>query len=75
MRQVIDTTDLPAAVLVERRHMPNRRSIWRGGRRNADWMSRPIGAWRHLEQRLSPWRHWIGKLPLPGLSTERHTHQ
>jgi hypothetical protein len=34
-----------------------------------------IGAWRHLEQRLSPWRQWIAKLPRPGLSAHRETRQ
>jgi hypothetical protein len=73
MQNVIDATDLPPVIVVERRHLRDRRGWWRGGRRNEDWMRRPIGAWRHLEQRLSPWRLWIGKLPLPGLATHRPT--
>jgi len=32
-----------------------------------------VGAWRNLEQRLSPWRQWIAKLPLPSLSSRRGT--
>jgi hypothetical protein len=67
----MDTTDLPVVVVVDRRRQPDRRSWWRGGRRNADWMSRPIGAWRHLEARLSPWRQWIAKLPLPVPAPQR----
>src|SRR5450759_749216 len=74
MEEVIDATDVPP-VVVECRHLPDRRSFWRGGRRNADWMRRPIGAWRHMEQRLSPWRQWIAKLPRPGLSAHRQTRQ
>jgi hypothetical protein len=75
MHEVFDATDVPPLVVVERRHLRDRRSFWRGGRRNTDWMSRPIGAWRNLEQRLSPWRQWIAKLPLHGLSAHRETRQ
>jgi hypothetical protein len=78
MQEVIDATDLtdlPTVMVVDRRHLPDRRGWWRGGRRNTDWMSRPIGAWRHLEQRLSPWRQWISKLPLPGPSARRQARQ
>jgi hypothetical protein len=57
-----EPTDIPPLVLVERRHTPDRRGFWRGGRRNTDWMNRPIGAWRSLESRLSPWRQWLGTL-------------
>jgi hypothetical protein len=64
MQELSDATDVPPVVGVERRHLPDRRGFWRGGRRNTDWMSRPIGAWRHLEQSLSPWRQWISRLPL-----------
>ena len=52
MQEFSDTTDIPPVIVVERRHLPDRRDFWRGGRRNTDWMSRPIGAWRHLEQSL-----------------------
>jgi hypothetical protein len=75
MPEVIDTTDVPPVIIVERRHLPDPRSGWRGGRRNTDWMSRPIGAWRQLEQSLSPWRHWIMSLPMLGVSVRRPTHQ
>jgi hypothetical protein len=75
MQEVIDPTDVPAVIVVERRHVPDPRNVWRGGRRNTDWMNRPIGAWRQLEQRLSPWRHWITKLPLPGVSAHHQTSQ
>jgi hypothetical protein len=61
MQEFSDTTDLPPVIVVERRHLPDRRGLWRGGRRNTDWTSRPIGAWRHLEQRLGPWRQWLAR--------------
>jgi hypothetical protein len=62
MQQFIDTADVPAVVLVERRHRPNRRSWWRGGRRNTDWTNRPVDAWRDMEHGLQPWRQWLMKL-------------
>jgi hypothetical protein len=68
MQDVQTRIDLPDVVFVERRHAPDRRIVWRGGRRNTDWMNRPIGAWRQLEQRGAGWRHWLAKLPL----THRH---
>ncbi len=52
MRLIIgDMTDVPAPVpLVDRRRNPDRRSVWRGGRRNSDWVNRPPHAWRALER-------------------------
>lgn len=64
MHDVQKATDVPYLVVVERRHTPDRRSGWRGGRRNTDWFTRPIGGWRQLEQQLVGWRHWLAKLPL-----------
>ena len=52
--------DLPVVIATERRHTPDRRGTWRGGRRSTDWTERPIGAWRHLEQQFSGWRRWSG---------------
>lgn len=63
MQEIIAVTDLPPVVLIERRHTPDRRAVWRGGRRNTDWVNRPLGAWKHFEQSFSPWRQWL-KLPL-----------
>jgi len=63
MRQALEPLDLPPVVVVERRRTPDRRQCWRGGRRNTDWINRPAGAWRHLEQQSSPWRQWLAKLP------------
>jgi hypothetical protein len=36
-------------IVVERRRTPDRRMEWRGGRRDADWLSRPSGALKRLE--------------------------
>jgi hypothetical protein len=63
MQEIIAVCDLPPVVLIERRHTPDRRAAWRGGRRNSDWANRPTGAWRHFEQRLF-WRQFLAKLPL-----------
>ena len=40
----LDSQELPAVVTVERRCTPERRTMWRGGRRDADWLNRPPGA-------------------------------
>ena len=37
--------DAPLIVSVERRRQPDRRTVWRGGRRDTDWINRPPGAW------------------------------
>jgi hypothetical protein len=70
MQEIFDTSDVSRVTVVERRHIPDRRGFWRGGRRNTDWMSRPIGAWRHLEESLSPWRRWFGRV-----TSRRETRQ
>lgn len=41
--------DIPQAVLCERRRFPDRRTVWRGGRRDTDWIDRPSGAWGRFE--------------------------
>jgi len=69
MQEFSDAADHPPVIVVERRHLPDRRNFWRGGRRNTDWMRRPIGAWRHLEQSLSPWRQWFTRRPQPATPT------
>jgi hypothetical protein len=74
MQEVIGATDIPPVIAVERRRLPDQRAVWRGGRRNTDWTSRPIGAWRQLEH-VAPWRRWVAKLPLPGVSAHRQTQQ
>jgi hypothetical protein len=63
MRENLDLQDLPPIVIVERRHLPDRRTTWRGGRRNTDWTNRPLGAWAQLERQLSSWRpYWFARL-------------
>ena len=59
-----DFCDAPPIVTVERRHTPDRRTDWRGGRRDTDWLSRPIGAWDHLQHIMTPWRQWVARGPL-----------
>jgi hypothetical protein len=75
MHENSPTNDVPPAATIERRQIADRRGPWRGGRRNTDWLSRPLGAWRDLESRLSPWRQWIAKLPLAGLSSHGEARQ
>lgn len=36
--------------LVERRTQPSRRTEWRGGRRDSDWINRPPGALKRFEK-------------------------
>jgi hypothetical protein len=62
MHEALDFPDVPPVVAVERRHQRDRRTFWRGGRRNTDWTLRPLGAWRQMERQLAPWRQWIAKV-------------
>ena len=62
MREDLEPQDLPPIVIIERRHSPDRRTFWRGGRRNTDWTNRPLGAWAQLE-RQSSWQYWLTRLP------------
>jgi hypothetical protein len=46
---VSNVSDVPLAPpLVERRKNPDRRAVWRGGRRDSDWVNRPRMAWANL---------------------------
>jgi len=51
MRHIIaDVSDIPPAhPLVDRRTTPDRRTVWRGGRRDSDWVSRPPNGLASLE--------------------------
>jgi len=52
--------DLPPVVLVDRRRMPERRTTWRGGRRDSDWINRPPGVLSRLDQVGGSWlRPWF----------------
>jgi hypothetical protein len=53
MRHIIaDVSDIPPAhPLVDRRRTPDRRMVWRGGRRDSDWVNRPLNGLANLEGR------------------------
>jgi hypothetical protein len=49
---IVDVSDVPAPPpMVDRRHRPDRRAVWRGGRRDSDWINRPPSAWDQFESR------------------------
>jgi len=52
MRHIVaDIPDVPVAPpLLDRRRTPDRRTVWRGGRRDSDWMNRPPDALARLER-------------------------
>lgn len=57
--------DPPPIVMMERRRQPDRRTPWRGGRRDTDWINRPLGAWKrvaHREGRGYTWSQWLFQL-------------
>jgi hypothetical protein len=51
MRHFIsDAGDVPPPPpMLDRRRTPDRRTVWRGGRRDSDWHDRPLGALDRLE--------------------------
>ena len=53
MKHVVsDVVDVPPPMPpVERRRAPDRRTVWRGGRRDSDWVNRPPSAWAQLDNR------------------------
>jgi hypothetical protein len=57
LREVVD---IPPEIRCERRRAPDRRVVWRGGRRDADWLDRPSGAWERFEatRRWTPSWAW-----------------
>ena len=59
--------DIPAAPFVmDRRRNPDRRAVWRGGRRDSDWRERPLDAWTRVQsERLAPgWKRVLASLHL-----------
>jgi len=50
--------DLPPVILFDRRRHPDRRTEWRGGRRDADWLNRPSDGLARLarHRRDAAWR-------------------
>jgi hypothetical protein len=53
-----ETGDPPVVVSMERRHTPDRRALWRGGRRDKDWKDRPDGAWTRVSGRTATLLEW-----------------
>jgi hypothetical protein len=54
------TEDVPP-LFADRRRQPDRRTTWRGGRRDSDWLQRPPGALTSMSQPVSwtqVWRRW-----------------
>jgi hypothetical protein len=60
------TDDIPIApFLMDRRRTPDRRSRWRGGRRDTDWVNRPPDAWARVIDDARPtalWRQMLASL-------------
>jgi len=62
MHNTIELSDVPAFVFVDRRRTPDRRTVWRGGRRDSDWtINRPQGvlALEPDTQRVNVLRRWF----------------
>ena len=49
--------DIPVFGL-ERRKRPDRREVWRGGRRDSDWLNRPPGALDRIARNTAWWLAW-----------------
>jgi len=67
MRSITDLGDVPPPPIVfERRKNPDRRTEWRGGRRDSDWTNRPPDALERLERqaRLTRLRRALASLHL-----------
>lgn len=48
---VTDVGDVPPPLPeLDRRRVPDRRRVWRGGRRDSDWQNRPLGALERLDE-------------------------
>ena len=64
---VTDPTDVPPTPpAFDRRRSPDRRKVWRGGRRDSDWTNRPLGGLDRLEReaKRSAWRRVLSTLHL-----------
>jgi hypothetical protein len=45
-----DAGDMPPPLFaLDRRCTPDRRTVWRGGRRDSDWRNRPLGGLDRIE--------------------------
>ena len=59
MRHIIhDSSDVPPPPVYDRRRTPERRRIWRGGRRDSDWVKRPVDSFERLERRQAAQTGW-----------------
>lgn len=62
----LDVNDVPViSPLMDRRRAPDRRTTWRGGRRDSDWVGRPPDAWhRYVAESadLPRWRQMLSSL-------------
>jgi hypothetical protein len=64
---IYDVDDVPVLPqIMDRRVNPNRRAVWRGGRRDGDWTDRPPDAWTRLVPGHPPsrWRTVLSTLHL-----------
>lgn len=60
---ISDADDIPMAPpVLERRLAPDRRLVWRGGRRDSDWLERPPGALARLERAQALPARWLRTL-------------
>jgi len=61
MHRIADLLDVVPGVLVDRRLSPDRRTTWRGGRRDSDWVNRPPGSLARMQrsERAGAWRRWL----------------
>jgi hypothetical protein len=62
MRRVAELMHVFPGAVVDRRLSQDRRTDWRGGRRDEDWTSRPQGAMTVAERRQpgeGGWRRWF----------------
>ncbi len=68
MKHIVhESTDVPPPALAfDRRRTPDRRKVWRGGRRDSDWHNRPIGGLDRFERGDKPagWRRVLSTLHL-----------
>jgi hypothetical protein len=62
----LESDDIPVLpILMDRRCQPDRRTTWRGGRRDTDWHQRPLGAWDRFGGTPSPrWQKVLASLHL-----------